>query len=47
MKLKRLFRLTTLVLLALSRLPVDAQSAAQPDPLFKMIHSLDTNLPRI
>jgi len=44
MNLKRLFRLSLLVLLALSRLPADAQSVAQPDPLFKTIQSLDTKL---
>ena len=44
MKLKRLFHLSLLVLLALSRLPADAQSVAQPDPLFKTIQSLDTKL---
>jgi ketosteroid isomerase-like protein len=44
MNLKRLFRLSLLVLLALSRLPADAQSVAQPDPLFKTIQFLDTKL---
>ena len=44
MNLKRSLRLPLLVLLALSSLPADAQSIAQPDPLFKTIQSLDTKL---
>jgi hypothetical protein len=40
----RSFRLSLLVLLFLYRLPADAQSVAQPDPLFKTIQSLDTRL---
>jgi Domain of unknown function (DUF4440) len=36
--------LRLLVLLAVSSLPADAQSIAQPDPLFKTIQSLDTKL---
>src|SRR5882762_9342656 len=44
MDLKRSLRLPLLVLLALSSLPADTQSIAQPDPLFKTIQSLDTKL---
>jgi len=44
MNLKRSLRLSLLVFLALSSLPDDAQSIAQPDPLFKTIQSLDTKL---
>lgn len=44
MNRRRLLRLSLLVLLALSRLPANAQSVAQPDPLFKTIQSLDTKL---
>jgi ketosteroid isomerase-like protein len=42
MNLNRSLRL--LVLLTVSSLPADAQSIAQPDPLFKTIQSLDTKL---
>jgi ketosteroid isomerase-like protein len=44
MNSKRSLRLFLLVVLSLSSLPADAQSIAQPDPLFKTIRSLDTKL---
>jgi Domain of unknown function (DUF4440) len=44
MNRRRLLRLSLLVFLALSRLPANAQSVAQPDSLFKTIQSLDTKL---
>ncbi len=44
MNLKRSLYLFLLVLLALPGVPADAQSAAQPDPLFTTIQSLDTKL---
>ena len=42
--LKRLPDFFLLVLLSLCVVPIDAQSTAQPDPLFKTIQSLDTKL---
>jgi len=42
--LKTSLRLPLFLLLALSTLPSNAQSNAQPDPLFKTIQSLDTKL---
>ena len=44
MNLKRSLYLILLVLLALSSMTADAQSVAQPDPLFMTIQSLDTKL---
>ena len=44
MNLKRSLHLFLLVLLVLSSIPADAQSIAQPDPLFMTIQSLDTKL---
>jgi ketosteroid isomerase-like protein len=44
MNLKRSLHLFLLVLLVLSSIPADAQSVAQPDPLFMTIQSLDTKL---
>ena len=44
MNLKRSLDLFLLVPLALSSIPADAQSVAQPDPLFVTIQSLDTKL---
>jgi ketosteroid isomerase-like protein len=44
MNLKRSLYLFLLVLLALSSMTADAQSVAQPDPLFMTIQSLDTKL---
>jgi len=44
MTLKRSLHLFLLVLLVLSSIPADAQSVAQPDPLFMTIQSLDTKL---
>jgi ketosteroid isomerase-like protein len=44
MTLKRPLYLFLLVLLAFSRFSADAQSVAQPDPLFTTIQSLDTRL---
>jgi ketosteroid isomerase-like protein len=44
MDLKRSLPLFLLVLLAFSSIPADAQSVAQPDPLFTTIRSLDTKL---
>src|SRR5260370_25749027 len=44
MNLRRSLHLFPLVLLALSRVHADAQSVAQPDPLFMTIQSLDTKL---
>jgi len=44
MNWKRSLHLFLLVLLALSSISVDAQSVAQPDPLFMTIQSLDTKL---
>jgi hypothetical protein len=40
MNLKRSLHLFLLVLLGLSSMPADAQSVAQPDPLFVTILSL-------
>jgi uncharacterized protein DUF4440 len=42
--MKRLPGFFLLVLLSLCVVPIDAQSTAQPDPLFKTIQSLDTKL---
>jgi hypothetical protein len=42
--MKRLRGFFLLVLLSLCVVPIDAQSTAQPDPLFKTIQSLDTKL---
>src|ERR1700681_367727 len=42
--MKRLSGFFLLVLLSLCVVPIDAQSTAQPDPLFKTIQSLDTKL---
>jgi len=42
--MKSLPYLSLLVLLSLSVVHMDAQSSAQPDPLFKTIQSLDTKL---
>jgi len=42
--LRKSLRLPLLLLLALSTLPSNAQSTAQPEPLFKTIQSLDTKL---
>jgi Domain of unknown function (DUF4440) len=42
--MKRLPGFFLLVLLSLCAVPIDAQSTAQPDPLFKTIQSLDTKL---
>src|SRR5216684_8131896 len=44
MNLKRSLHLLLLVLLVLSSIPADAQSIAQPDPLFMTIQSLDAQL---
>jgi ketosteroid isomerase-like protein len=44
MNLKRSLPVFLLLLIALSSMPVDAQSVAQPDPLFVSIQSLDTKL---
>src|SRR5258708_20341759 len=44
MDLKRSLPLFLLGLLVLSSIPADAQSVAQPDPLFMTIQSLDTKL---
>jgi ketosteroid isomerase-like protein len=44
MNLKRSLHPFLLVLLVLSSIPADAQSVAQPDPLFMTIQSLDTKL---
>ena len=44
MNLKRSLHLFLLVLLALSSMSADAQSVAQPDPLFVTTQSLDTKL---
>src|SRR5216683_3308215 len=44
MNLKRSLHLFLLVLLALSSMSADAQSVAQPDPLFTTTQSLDTKL---
>lgn len=44
MSLKRSLRLPLLLLLVPFSLPASTQSVAQPDPLFKTIHSLDTKL---
>jgi len=44
MNLKRSLHLFLLVLLPFSSIPADAQSVAQPDPLFMTIQSLDTKL---
>jgi hypothetical protein len=44
MNLKRSLHLFLLVLLVLSSMTADAQSVAQPDPLFMTIQSLDTKL---
>ncbi|HKV61414.1 MAG TPA: nuclear transport factor 2 family protein [Candidatus Acidoferrum sp.] len=44
MNLKRSLYLFLLLLLVVSGIPADAQSVAQPDPLFETIHSLDTKL---
>ena len=44
MNLQRSLHLFLLVLLAPSSAPADAQSSAQPDPLFETIQSLDTKL---
>jgi len=44
MNLKRSLHPFLLVLLAFSSLSADAQSVAQPDPLFMTIQSLDTKL---
>src|ERR1700682_2786998 len=44
MNLKKSLHLVLLVLLVLSSMPADAQSVAQPDPLFMTIQSLDTKL---
>ena len=44
MNLKRSLHLFLLVLLAFSNISADAQSVAQPDPLFTTIQSLDTKL---
>ena len=44
MNLKRSLRVALVALWFLSRLSSDAQSNAQPDPLFKTVQSLDTNL---
>jgi ketosteroid isomerase-like protein len=41
---KSSLHLFLLVLLVLSRIPADAQSSAQPDPLFTTIQSLDAKL---
>ena len=42
--MKRLPNFFLLVLLSLSAMRIDAQSTAQPDPLFTTIQSLDTKL---
>jgi hypothetical protein len=42
--MKRLPHFSLLLLLSLCALRIDAQSTAQPDPLFKTIQSLDTTL---
>jgi ketosteroid isomerase-like protein len=42
--MKRVPGLFLLILLSLCVVPIDAQSIAQPDPLFKTIQSLDTKL---
>jgi ketosteroid isomerase-like protein len=44
MNLRRSLNLFLLVLLVLSNISADAQSTAQPDPLFTTIQSLDTKL---
>ena len=44
MNLKRSLHLFLLVVLVLSSITGDAQSVAQPDPLFMTILSLDTKL---
>jgi hypothetical protein len=44
MPLKKSLLVPALILLAFSRYPADAQSSAQPDPLFQTIQSLDTKL---
>jgi ketosteroid isomerase-like protein len=44
MNLKGSLYLFLFVLLVVSCIPADAQSVAQPDPLFETIHSLDTKL---
>lgn len=44
MNLKRSLLPFLLVLLVLSRIPADAHSGAQPDPLFTTIQSLDAKL---
>src|SRR5260370_1509646 len=44
MNWKRSLPLFLLVLLPFSSIPADAQSVAQPDPLFMTIQSLDTKL---
>ena len=44
MNLKRSLHLFLFVVLVLSSMTADAQSAAQPDPLFMTIQSLDTKL---
>jgi hypothetical protein len=44
MPLKKSLLLPALILSAFSRCPADAQSSAQPDPLFQTIQSLDTKL---
>ncbi len=44
MNWKRWLPLFLLVLLVLSSMSADAQSTAQPDPLFASIQSLDTKL---
>jgi len=44
MNLKRSLHLFLLVVLVLSSMTADAQSVAQPDPLFMTIQSLDTKL---